>query len=442
MSAGSRIPGFYKLSLGERRQTIAERADCGLDALIHAVESGLDPTAADKVVENVLGIYGLPFGIALNFTLNGRDRLVPMVIEEPSVIAAASNAARMVRSSGGFQARMVESLMTAQVQLHHVADEAQAAARLQGASKEILERAAHSVPNLIARGGGPRSLEVRALGQGNLVLHVYVDCRDAMGANLVNTIAEAIGPRVAEIANARLGLRILSNLCDRRRVLVTCKIHEADLIKARDGVDTGDPASNGAERLPAEAPAPRSIAEGIEQASRFAELDPYRAATHNKGVMNGVDAVCLATGNDFRAVEAGAHAYAARSGRYQPLARWRREGEHLAGELELPLALGIVGGTLRIHPTARIALAIAAAQSADDLAMLAAAAGLASNLAALRALCSEGIQKGHMSLHARSVAVAAGAVGDEVERVARAIAEQTSINLQTAQDVLRRLRDV
>jgi hydroxymethylglutaryl-CoA reductase len=442
----SRIPGFYRLPLSARREEIATRTHCALPALVSAVETGgLNAAAADKVVENVLGIYGLPFGVALNFTVNGQDRLIPMVVEEPSVIAAASNAARMVRNSGGFHASMVESLMTAQVQLHDVVDEDAAAARLREASTEILHLATLAVPNLIARGGGPRSLEVRSLGEGFVVLHVHVDCKDAMGANLVNTVAESIGPRVAEIARGSLGLRILSNLCDRRRVRVTCKVHQNDLQKSQETRNsTADAAGTGGNPSwpPSTATAPQELALGIAQASRFAELDVYRAATHNKGLMNGLDAVCVATGNDFRAVEAGAHAYAARQGKYQPLATWRHNGEYLEGQLEMPLALGIVGGTLRIHPTAKLALAIAQASSADDLALLAAAAGLASNLAALRALASEGISRGHMSLHARSVAVAAGAIGDEVEHVARAMSEQTSITLQTAQAVLRRLRDV
>lgn len=453
MSLNSRIPGFYRLPLDARREEIATRTRCALPALVSAVETGgLNAAAADKVVENVLGIYGLPFGVALNFTINGRDRLIPMVVEEPSVIAAASNAARMVRSSGGFQAGMVESLMTAQVQVHDVVDEQAAATRLRESSAEILHLATLAVPNLIARGGGPRSIDVRTLGEGFLVLHVYVDCRDAMGANLVNTVAEAIGPRVAEIARGNLGLRILSNLCDRRRVRVTCRVHQNDLQKSQDARSSSPELSAPPEALPAtegrpswtpsSASTPQELAQGIAHASRFAELDVYRAATHNKGLMNGLDAVCVATGNDFRAVEAGAHAYAARDGRYQPLATWRCNGEYLEGQLEMPLALGIVGGTLRVHPTAKMAIAIAEAQSADDLAMLAAAAGLASNLAALRALAGEGISRGHMSLHARSVAVAAGAVGDEVEHVAREISEQTSITLQTAQTVLRRLRDV
>jgi hydroxymethylglutaryl-CoA reductase len=452
----SRIPGFYRLPLDARREEIATRTHCALPALVAAVETGgLNAAAADKVVENVLGIYGLPFGVALNFTINGRDRLVPMVVEEPSVIAAASNAARMVRSSGGFHASMVERLMTAQVQVHDVVNEQAAATRLRESSSEILHLATLAVPNLIARGGGPRSIEVRTLGEGFLVLHVYVDCKDAMGANLVNTIAEAIGPQVAEIARGSLGLRILSNLCDRRRVRVTCRVHQNDLQKSQDtrpsnpelsvnpaSTDSATPDNGRPSWAPSSTTSPQELAQGIAHASRFAELDVYRAATHNKGLMNGLDAVCVATGNDFRAVEAGAHAYAARDGRYRPLATWRCNGEYLEGELEMPLALGIVGGTLRIHPTAKLAIAIAQAQSADDLALLAAAAGLASNLAALRALASEGISRGHMSLHARSVAVAAGAVGDEVEHVAREMSEQTSITLQTAQDVLRRLRDV
>ncbi len=441
MSSGSRIPGFYKLSLHERRQTVADRTAVELDALVRAAESGgLDAQMADKLVENVLGIYGLPLGLALNVRVNGRDHLVPMVVEEPSVIAAASNAARMVRASGGFHAEMLDSLMTAQVELRDVAEPSRAIERLQDEAPRLLDLARAAVPNLISRGGGPRELEVRDLGRGCLVLHVYVDCKDAMGANLANTIAEAVGPIAASVAGGVLGLRILSNLCDRRRVRATCRVHEGELVFGQHKDPLSEPPPDPTRASPTPPLSGTAIAEGIANASRFAELDPYRAATHNKGVMNGIDAVVLATGNDFRAVEAGAHAYAARSGRYSPLSTWRKDGQDLVGELELPLALGTVGGTLRVHPTAQLALRLCGVQSANELAMVAASVGLASNLAALRALATEGIQRGHMSLHARSVAVAAGAKGDEVERVSAVIVAENMITLEAAQATLLKLR--
>jgi hydroxymethylglutaryl-CoA reductase len=438
MDQGSRIPGFYKLSLLERRDIVAGRSGVELDRLAEAVEGGgLTPEMADKLVENVLGLYSLPFGVALNFQVNGRDRLVPMVVEEPSVVAAASNAARMVRASGGFHAEMLDSLMTAQIELRDVPDPARAVEVLQENAARLLDVARASVPNLIARGGGPRELEVRDLGRGYLIVHVYVDCRDAMGANLANTIAEAVGPVAATMSGGVLGLRILSNLCDRRRVRVSCRVHARELVFGRDKKSEVPSSARPSSAPPLEG---TEIAERIMHASRFAELDPYRAATHNKGIMNGVDAVVLATGNDFRAVEAGAHAYAARSGRYTPLATGRSDGEDLVGELELPLALGIVGGTLKVHPTAQLALRLMGISSADELCMIAASAGLASNLAALRALATEGIQRGHMSLHARSVAVAAGATGNEVERVAAVIAAENMITLEAAQAALLKLR--
>lgn len=437
---GSRIPGFYRLSLSERRAIVAERAGVELEALARAVEGGgLDVSVAEKLVENVLGTYALPFGLALNVRVNGRDRLVPMVVEEPSVVAAASNAARMVRSSGGFSAESIESLMIGQVELRKVPGP-QAVRALTHHANELLELGARAVPGLVARGGGPRKIEIRDLGQGAVVLHVLVDCLDAMGANLVNSIAEAIGPRAAQIAHAELGLRILSNLCDRRRVRATCRVHAAELASKRAAEAGPTSERTGVDGTPAEGLDGHQIVDAIVAASRFAELDPYRAATHNKGIMNGVDAVVIATGNDFRAVEAGAHAYAARSGRYLPLAVWRRDGEDLVGELEMPLALGIVGGTLRVHPAAQLALSVLGVSSALDLAYIAASVGLASNLAALRALATEGIQRGHMALHARAVALAAGAVGEEVERVAEVISARGLITQEAAEHALLKLR--
>jgi hydroxymethylglutaryl-CoA reductase len=425
----SRISGFYRLPLNLRRRAVCDVSGVELDELIDSLErGGLDPMLADKIVENVLGTYGLPFGVALNATINGVDRLIPMVIEEPSVIAATSNAARIVRGEGGFQAEVPEALMTAQVQLTEVADPEGSGARLRAASHDLLALAARAVPGLTARGGGPRALEVRDLGEGMLVVHVYIDCKDAMGANLANAVAEAIGDDVARVGAGRLGLRILSNLCDRRLVRVRAWATARDLrVRLEDGLDDSAPIED--------------VIDGIVAASRFAERDPYRAATHNKGIMNGVDSVVVATGNDYRAVEAGAHAFAARSGVYRPLSMWRREGDRLYGELEMPLALGVVGGTLKLHPTARLALKLAQVTSADDLAMIAASAGLASNLAALRALATEGIQRGHMSLHARSVATAAGASNEEVDRVASALAASGAYDLAAAQRILRDLRE-
>ncbi len=438
MTKSSRIPGFYKLSLHERRIRFAEHGGFELAKMLAALErGGLEPETADKVVENVLGVYALPFGVALNVCVNGVDRLVPMVVEEPSVVAAASNAARMVRGSGGFEAEMLESLMTTQIQLFDVPDPEGARVRLVEAEKELLAIGTASVANLVARGGGPRAMEVRDLGEGCVVIHVHVDCKDAMGANLVNSIAEAIGPRAQAIAGGKLGLRILTNLCDRRRVRVRCRALAADLTMS----STKARAPAGASWVPEPNVESTEVVDRIVEASRFAELDPYRAATHNKGIMNGVDSVVMATGNDYRAVEAGAHAFAARSGRYSPLAIWRRDGNSLIGELEMPLALGIVGGTLRVHPTARLALEIVGVSTADELALIAASVGLASNLAALRALATEGIQRGHMSLHARSVAIAAGAAGAEVEWVAAQIANQGTVTMDSAKAVLAELRE-
>ena len=439
--SGSRLPGFYKLSVAKRRALVAERSGIDLQTLCSALDSGgIDPATADKLVENVLGTYALPFGLALNVQVNGRDRLVPMVVEEPSVIAAASNAARMVRKAGGFSAEMSEALMIAQIELRGLADPELALRRLETESEHLLSVARGAVPNLIERGGGPRSIELRRLEAGRVVVHVLVDCKDAMGANLVNSIAEAVGPVAAGISGAELGLRILSNLSDRRCARVSCRVHRDDLLLSRPKTDAGlqserNPAPDSAQYLSGDA-----IADGIVAASQFAEADPYRAATHNKGVMNGIDAVVIATGNDFRAVEAGAHAFAALSGRYRPLSVWRRDGEALVGELALPLALGIVGGTLRVHPTAKLALSLLDVESADELALIAASVGLASNLAALRALATEGIQRGHMSLHARSVAVAAGARGPEVEAVAGRLSEDGSITLEAAIRALSALR--
>ena len=384
-SASSQLPGFRNLTVEERRLRLAEALGRDPSDLAGALTAGgLDESTANAMVENAIGILGLPFGVALNFQVNGRDLLVPMATEEPSVIAAASHAAKRARAGGGFVATADRSIIAAQVEVHGVSDPAGAVERLREARDELLARAQQAVPGLAERGGGPVDLEIRDLGEGFVVTHMLVDCCDAMGANLVNGVAEALGPRVAELAGGELGLRILSNYCDRRCVRVRARVPGEAL---------------GCNRVPGEV-----AARGIASASRFAELDVYRAVTHNKGIMNGVDAVALATGNDTRAIEAAAHAYAARSGCYRPLATWRLDGDGLVGELEMPLAVGTVGGALRAHQGARLALELVGARSAAELAMVMAAAGLATNLAALRALATEGIQRGHMALHHRASA--------------------------------------
>jgi hydroxymethylglutaryl-CoA reductase len=425
MARTSRFPGFYKVSIDERRQLVSEATGIDVPDVARSLENGgLDEETADKFVENVLGTYALPYGVALNVRVNGHDHVVPMVVEEPSVVAAASNAAKMIRSGGGFQVTCDDPLMISQIQLTHVKDRESARQRILRAKEEILTSANRAVPGLVERGGGARDLEVRILGYEEdemIVAHIIVDCRDAMGANLVNSIAEAVADRLAALAEGRVGLRILSNLADRRCVRVRCRV-PAQALATED--------MNGGE-----------VIDGIVNASRFAELDPYRAATHNKGIMNGIDAVVIATGNDWRAVEAGAHAFAARSGHYAPLATWRRDGDFLVGNLEVPMALGTVGGTLRVHPAARLSLRILSIQNAQELAGIAASVGLASNLAAVRALATDGIQRGHMALHARSVAVAAGAEGPLVERVATMIVEARNITLEAAQKALEVLKN-
>jgi hydroxymethylglutaryl-CoA reductase len=417
MARTSRFPGFYKITVSERRALVGEATGADPRDIERALEGGgLDAETADKFVENVLGTYALPYGVALNVRVNGHDHVVPMVIEEPSVVAAASNAAKMVRAGGGFLAEMDPPRMIAQVEIRALRDAATSAEILRHHRAEILALADRAVPGLVARGGGARDIEVRVLASDVLALHVHVDCQDAMGANLVNSVAEAVADRVAAIADGKVGLRILSNLCDQRCVRVRCTVPAASL--ATDAMPGTD------------------VIDGIVGASRFAELDPYRAATHNKGIMNGVDAVVMATGNDWRAVEAGAHAFAARSGRYSPLAVWRRQDESLEGHLEMPLALGTVGGTLRVHPAARLSLRMLAVTDAQELAAIAASVGLASNLAAVRALATDGIQRGHMGLHARSVALAAGTPTHRIERVAAMIVEARDITLEGAKRAL------
>jgi len=388
----SRLPGFYKTSLAERRRLLLEAAGLPADAFAAVDPGALPLEVADGMIENVVGTYALPFAVAVNFRIDGADVVIPMAVEEPSIVAAASNAARIARPAG-FTTEVSPPVMIGQIQVTHVADVEAGAAAVRAASAELVETARQLVPRMAERGGGPQALDVRVLTAtgpdgGVLVAHLHVDCRDAMGANLVNTLCEALADRVAALAGGRPGLRILSNLTDGRTVIVRCSIDHAQLAGAAPGED---------------------IAAAIAAASRFAELDPYRATTHNKGIMNGIDAVLVATGQDWRAVEAGAHAFACRDGVYRPLAVWRERPATattpggLDGELAMPLAVGTVGGAVHAHPSTRLALALARVTNANQLTALAGAAGLATNLAALRALATEGIQRGHMALHARKL---------------------------------------
>ncbi len=425
----SRIRGFYRLSVEARARVVAEWA--GLSAEEAALlERSLTLSQADKMIENVIGLYPLPMGLAVNFLINGKDYLIPMVIEEPSVVAGASHAARLAREGGGFFAESDESLMIGQIQVLGLADLEAARAAVLAHKQRLLDLANQTDPVVVSLHGGAREVEVRLVPESPagpmLVVHVLYDCRDAMGANMVNTACEALAPLVEEITGGRVNLRILSNLADRRLARARCVV-------PAHALETS------------EFPGP-AVVDRIVEAYALAAADPYRAATHNKGIMNGVDAVVLATGNDWRAVEAGAHAYAARDGRYRPLSIWEKDAEgNLVGRLEMPLALGIVGGATRAHSGARLALRILGVQSARELAAVVASVGLAQNLAALRALATEGIQRGHMALHARQVAIAAGAIGDEVDWVAEQMVAERAIRPDRAQALLaqrRRTRDV
>ena len=415
----SRLSGFYRQTPQSRRTRLVEsRWLAPEEAEACAGLGGFDESCADAMVENVIGLHGLPLGVALNFVVNGQDRLLPMSVEEPSIIAAASYAARLCAEGGGFSVAWDAPITTAQVQLLDVPALTAAGSMLRARSAELLAEANGCLGAMCARGGGARELEVRVLDATTLVVHVHVDTRDAMGANLVNGLAERMAPRLAELTGGRVGLKILTNLADRRKVYVRATVPASAL--ASEGFPDGT-----------------AVRDAILEAQLFAEMDPYRAVTHNKGVMNGVDAVLVACGNDWRAVEAGAHAYAARSGVYRPLTAWKQgpAGE-LVGLLEMPLATSTVGGAARTHPGVQRALKLARVTSAVDLAGMAAAAGLATNLAALKALSTEGIQKGHMALHARRVAAEAGAQGELVTIVAERLARERVYRPERAREIL------
>ncbi len=419
---------FYNLTLPERLRRVAEQAGLApdeLDAL--GGRSGLQPEQADHMIENVVGVYALPLGIAQNFVVNGREVLVPMVIEEPSVVAGASFMARLARSGGGFVAQASAPEMIGQMQILDTADLGVARQRLLEKKDELLAEASEIDPVLKNLGGGPRDIEVRLIEESPvgafLVLHLIYDVRDAMGANVINTVLERLAPQVASITGGRVLLRILTNLADRRLGRARCTIKLSELKFADFSAEV--------------------LRDNIITAWAFAAADPYRAATHNKGIMNGVDAVVMATGNDWRAIEAGAHAYAARSGRYTSLSTWGKDAEgNLVGTLEMPMAVGIVGGATRVHPAARAAIKLLGVKSAGELAEIIVSVGLAQNLAALRALASEGIQRGHMSLHARQVAISAGATGDQINAIADRMIAENKIHITRAEELLKEMKGI
>lgn len=419
MEADSRIPGLRELNIDERRGTVAEHASVALDDLDGFSSAGLLDAQADQMIENVIGTISVPVGVATNLVVNGCDLLVPMATEEPSVVAAVSNLARMAREHGGVRSVATEPIMIAQIQVVDVPNPEAARFRILYAQDEILNLANEQDPVLVELGGGAKELEARAVETSSgthLVVHVLVDVRDAMGANAVNTIAEALAPRIAELTGGRTLLRILSNKADRRLVRAWAEF---------DGEMLGGD----------------KVVDDIVRVSDLASADPYRAATHNKGIMNGITAVTLATGNDTRAVEAGCHSHGARDGVYRALSRFEKNsGGNLVGTLEVPLAVGLVGGATRAHPAAQAAIKLLGVETATELGQVIAAVGLVQNAAACRALASEGIQRGHMSLHARTIAFSAGAFADEVPHVAQEMITAKRIHADYAYEVLRQLR--
>ena len=414
----SKISGFYKLPIPERVKLVREFAGLS-DEDTRLFSTALDLKTADRMIENVVGEFELPYGIAVNFLVNKKEYLVPMVIEEPSVVAAASNAARIARVKGGFTAHCSAPLMIGQLQLLNVKDVVEAAQTILQHKKELLQLANAQDKILIEVGGGAKDLEVRILDSplGKMIItHLIVDVRDAMGANAVNTMCEALAPMLEELTGGHIRLKILTNLADKRVV----KAH-AVFDKETMGGD--------------------HIVDAFLESYILALIDPYRAATHNKGIMNGIDAVLLATGNDFRAVEAGAHAYASRTGFYTSLTTYKKDDHgNLVGEIELPMAVGIIGGAANMHPKAQLSRKILGIKNATQLAEIIASVGLAQNFAAVFALSTVGIQKGHMSLHAKNIAVMAGAQGDEIETLAEKLVQEHKIKLDRAKELLQTMR--
>jgi hydroxymethylglutaryl-CoA reductase len=416
MNKSSSISGFYKLNPKERIALVKEFAglsDEECDLLRNTGSLPLD--MADRMIENVVGAIPIPLGIGVYFLINNRDYLIPMAIEEPSVVAAASYAAKMVRDGGGFFTSSTPPVMIGQIQAVDIKDPDAAKQRVLSAKEELLKKANDQDPVLVSAGGGARDLNAKVIHTTvgpMLITELHVDCRDAMGANAVNTMAEAIAPMIERITGGRVYLRIISNLATKRLAKAWCTVPK----EALGGEEVGD---------------------GIVNASAFAAADPYRAATHNKGAMNGIIAVILATGNDHRAIEAGAHAYAVKNGRYTSLSTWEKnENGDLVGSIELPMAVGLIGGAVRTHPIAKIAVKILGVKTANEFGEVLAAVGLAQNLGALRALASEGIQRGHMSLHARNIAVAAGATGELIDLVAEKMIQERKIRMDRAQELI------
>ncbi|MFX0104050.1 MAG: hydroxymethylglutaryl-CoA reductase, degradative [Candidatus Hodarchaeota archaeon] len=415
----SDISGFYKLSLQERQQKLAEMIKLNQEEIKILHNLGyFKPKQIDTLIENVVGSYQLPFGLAFNFKINNKDYIIPMVIEEPSVIAAASNAAKMARKHGGFHSDEVKSIMISQIQITNVKDINGAKKSLEKNREKLLKIANEQDPILNKLGGGAQDIEIREIHTNKgkmIILHLLVNVLDAMGANIVNTMAEAISPLIEDISGGKIYLRIVSNLAIQRL--------------ARSQA-TFDKELLGGEK----------VVEGILNAYEFALADPYRATTHNKGIMNGIIALTLATGNDTRAIESGAHAYASLSGKYSPLTKFKLDSEgNLLGEIEVPLALGIIGGMTQIHPMARLSLKILGVKSASELSQIGAALGLAQNVAALRALSSEGIQKGHMALHSRNIAKIAGVPDKLIEKVANKMIEDNKIRVDYAKEILQKI---
>jgi hydroxymethylglutaryl-CoA reductase len=421
MGKTSRISGFHNLTVEERLKTVSEFSGLSDDEVALLRKRGhLDIETADRMIENVIGTFELPLGIAANMIINQREYLIPMAVEESSVVAGVTYAARMARSGGGFVTSNTGPLMIAQIQTVKVGDPYGATMRLYERKAEILRIANEQDPVLVKMGGGAKDMEVKVLETAcgpMVILHLIVDTRDAMGANAVNTMAETLAPHVEEWTGGRVYLRILSNLADRRLVRAMVRVKKEEFKGAEDVLD------------------------GIVYAWAFADADPYRAATHNKGIMNGISAMVIATGNDFRAIEAGAHAYASRTGRYRSLTHWEKDQEgDLVGTIEVPMAVGLIGGATKIHPLCRVVIKILGVQSATELAEIMGAVGLCQNLAALRALAAEGIQKGHMSLHAKNVAASAGATGDLIDAVAKRMIEEGKIRADRAEELVREMK--
>lgn len=416
----SRLPGFYKLSIEERVDAVAQWANLSAEDK-QVFSASLDATQADWMIENAVGVFGLPLGIAANFLINGKDYLIPMAVEEPSVLAAVSHAAKLVRAGGGFETESTDPVMIGQIQILDIPDMYHAITAINSNKDRLMAEADACSQSIVKRGGGARDIEIRPFPVTPvgpmLVVHLLYDTRDAMGANAINTAVETIAPTIEELTQGRVNLRILSNLTDRRTTTARCIVPS----KALDRADI-----DGTE-----------VARLIEEANAFALVDPYRATTHNKGIMNGIDSVCIATGNDWRAVESGAHAYATKNGQYQALTNWQvNEDGDLFGEITLPMAIGTVGGATKVHPTAKLAMKILDVESAVELAGVITAVGLAQNLAAIKALATTGIQKGHMRLHARQVAIAAGARDDLVQTIADQLVAEKNVRVIRAQEIL------